>query len=42
MAAQNCGHHPSDEYGQPHWNDIERKKPEELGDKPVPVPICPP
>jgi hypothetical protein len=26
----------------PWWNDIDRGKNEELGEKPVPVPLCPP
>jgi hypothetical protein len=29
------------EYGEPWWNDIDGKT-EELGEKPVPVPLCPP
>jgi hypothetical protein len=24
------------------WNEIDRGKPKELGEKPVPVPLCPP
>jgi hypothetical protein len=28
------------ESGEPWWNDIDRKT-EELGEKPVPVPLCP-
>jgi hypothetical protein len=29
-------------YGEPRWNDIDRGKPVELGEKPVPVPLRPP
>jgi hypothetical protein len=30
------------EYGERRWNDIDRGKTEELGEKPVPVPLRPP
>jgi len=30
------------EFGERLWNDIDRGKTEELVDKPVPVPFCPP
>jgi hypothetical protein len=31
------------EYGEPWWNDIDSEKPKKkLGEKPVPVPLCPP
>jgi hypothetical protein len=30
------------EYGERRWNDIDREKSEELGEKPVSVPLCPP
>jgi hypothetical protein len=30
------------EFGERQWNDIWQGKTEELGDKPVPVPLCPP
>jgi hypothetical protein len=30
------------EFGERRWNDIDRGKPEEFGEKPVPVPLCPP
>jgi hypothetical protein len=30
------------EYRGPRWNDIDRGKTEELGEKPVAVPLCPP
>jgi hypothetical protein len=30
------------ELGDPWWNDTDRGKTEELGGKPVPVPLCPP
>jgi hypothetical protein len=29
------------ESGEVRWNDIDREKPEELGEKPVPVPLYP-
>jgi hypothetical protein len=30
------------EYGEPWWNDIDSEKPNKFGEKPVPVPLCPP
>jgi hypothetical protein len=30
------------EYGERRWNDIDRGKPKIIGEKPVPVPLCPP
>jgi hypothetical protein len=30
------------EYGEPRLNGTEEEKIEELGEKPVPVPLCPP
>jgi hypothetical protein len=30
------------EFGEPRWNDTDRGKTEELGEKPVPVPLRPP
>jgi hypothetical protein len=32
---------PDIEHGEPRWNDIDRGKPEELGGRSVPVPLCP-
>jgi hypothetical protein len=33
---------PDDIRGEPQWNDIDRGKIKELGEKPVPVPFYPP
>lgn len=35
-------HPPDDTNMKQGWNDINRGKTEELGSKPVPLPICPP